>query len=282
MNQNDDLQQRVNQLQAALQDLQNQQQQQMHALQQQQQQQQQQPPQPPRAKPLPTLFFTDEKGGESWRSFKRRFEKVLRLHHYDDREAQDLLIYCLKGNAAKITEDLEPNAPGQTLDDLIDICEARFITPAASALARAQLDSATQQVGENLRAFHGRLREMHRRAYPHWQHGVDAMLIRRFALGVRHHRVRDQILRVNPDTYEQALAVAQTEQSIYVTTHPNQFHPEPIPRKTAGSKEEPMDIGFIAALGALRCFNCRSPRHVVKDCPKVRNQFQRKATGDFK
>lgn len=217
---------------------------------------------------LPSLLFRDEEK-DDWKTFRRCFEQQIELQHYNDHEAQTCLAYSIRGNAAKIVDDIHPNQPhGQTIADMLDRCEARFITPAASALARSQFETATQQASESLRLFHGRVRDLWRRAYPAAaQQADETILIRRFALGLRVVKVRDQVLRTNPLTYEAALDAAQTEQSVYVATHPEKA--EHLAGRRATPADEPMDISLIGAIGNLRCYHCKGHGHFLRECPKL-------------
>lgn len=225
----------------------------------------------PRNKPLPTLTFSNGKD-EDWPTFRRGFEHMRRFQQYTEEEAKTCLAYCIRGTAARIIDDIDPRDVNISLRDLMQLYEARFMPASASAIARAEFEQAQQQPKEQIMVFHGRLRDLWKRAYPEMARnnvrGADALIVRKFAMGLRSEDVRDEVLGTPNLTYEAALEIAQNKHSVWVATTTATMGGNP------DVKLDAMEIGAIgpANKGTGACYNCGSRNHLIRECPKPRQR----------
>jgi hypothetical protein len=125
-----------------------------------------------------------------------------------------------------------------------------------------------QQSKESVIQFHSRLLALWARAYPNWANNEE-MPIRRFAQGLRRQKVKEQVLRANPQTYEAALQAAQAEVAI-VDAHLAGFGQGGIIPGGAAAVE-PMEIG---ALADIQCHTCKKMGHMARNCTKGKKDFK--------
>lgn len=210
---------------------------------------------------------------DNWVVFRGSFERVAELNRYTNDEAKIVLAASMIDNAAVVVSDIDPIAGVRTLEGLLDRYEAKFLPPAASALARAEFDRASQNPLESELQYHSRLRSLFRRAYPHDNH--PDILIRRFSLGLKMTAIKEAVLRANPAHYDQALNVAQNERSVQINKQASgmighaDIEVDSISEEPTLNALSPEAYEHVAAIEkeTQKCFNCEAEDHLVFDCP---------------
>jgi hypothetical protein len=230
---------------------------------------------PPR---MPNLVY-EGKETDDWVSFRQAFENVTRFYAYDQEHAKWALKSCMRGVAFLTVSSIDHEDPDETLTDLLEDYEAKFMPPAASDLARARFETAVQGPKEVILQWHGRLLLLWTRAYGGGGHRDDvaeAILVRTFARGLRVKAVREHVLRTQPANYNAALNAAQTEQAVidsgsYIPGSNPSFANNIGGHGSGGAKNhggaEPMEIGAINATGnKVQCHTCHLFGHIAREC----------------
>ena len=167
--------------------------------------------QSPRLPPSGVAFTGEDH--EDWTAFRANFLNLVLFYDYSDVQAKRALRICVKGPATLAVDSIPVDNNQEDLATLLDKYEQLFMPPAASALARNHFEGAKQQQHEGLLNFHGRVWSLYVHAYPGLQH--DTVLpIRAFSGGLRQARIKEAVLRADPQTYEAALVQAQSEQAV--------------------------------------------------------------------
>lgn len=238
------------------------------------------PPPPPRGNPRMTGLHFEAKETDDWISFRQAFLNAALFNNYTLRQAKLALKGAMRGAAFLSVQDIELMDDQETLEQVLDAYEAKFMPPAASDMARSRFETAMQGAKETILQWHGRLRMLSVRAYGGGNN--EAQLIRAFAKGLRVRDVRKHVLRFQPDTYDAALNLAQTEQAVIDSCS---HIPGSVPefatniagqqsRGNAGARGvtqdgEPMEIGAIGK-GGIQCHTCHLFGHIARDCGLVK------------
>jgi len=146
---------------------------------------------------------------------------------------------------------------------LLDAYEALLLPASASNMARSEAKNASQDEGETILHWHGRLRNLYQRANPQLtlaQLNEDRNLIAAFIDGLTDSETIRFTLQANPLDYTAALNSAN-----------NSFTAAAGHRRALAIKTEPADnsIAAVSYPSTKRpCSNCKSPSHWRNDCPK--------------
>ena len=170
------------------------------------------------ARPPPTAGNKIEKfssgNPEDWITWRTQFTTIKDICGWDHRRSRRELRAAMTGTAARIVEDIPINADipaPQNVTFLLAEYELRFCPVAASDTARAELKHSSQRENETILQWHGRVRANYRLAYPDQEPAelnLNRDLIDYFVLGIADAAVRNEVYKVRPATFPEALVVA--------------------------------------------------------------------------
>ena len=162
----------------------------------------------------PILEKSDAVSFKIWRN---NFQTVVDINEWEVQRAKREAKAALTDEAAALAHDIDiqPANNAFTLAHLLEAYEARFVSPAASALAVSEFQVAKQEPLEPAVKFHSRLRGLYMRAYPANADGHNANLdlINHFITKLKNSDTRMHCFTANPQTYANALAAAQLHES---------------------------------------------------------------------
>lgn len=234
-------------------------------------------------------LFTEVHDVNAWKIWIRRFETVAQIANWNDQRMRRELAAGMGDAAAETTADIpieDPADPAYTYDEMKDLYEARFISPAASDAARADFRTAKQGAEESLLEWHSRLRGLFLRSFPGEDVngvGAPAQILRdQFITGIHTASVREYVWDQRPNTYVQALEHAQRKQATIQlqqsasTRARNDQRMAAIGAPTAdsGASEGVNAIDVATAI----CHHCKKKGHFLKNCHllnKARAFFER-------
>jgi hypothetical protein len=184
----------------------------------------------------------------------------------------------MRGAAALAVEGVDYRNTGFNLDAVLDEYETIFLPAASSAMAQTRYETCQQLPRETILGYHGRLKALWMRAYPHMTD--ESQLIRKFYNSIRGGKeLRGQIMRARPATYQAVLAAAQNECAVQDTLKGTQPGHNMNPR---ADDSEPMDLSALT-LNAIAeedadCFKCKRKGHFKRNCPEEQAHGKRAAT----
>jgi hypothetical protein len=234
---------------------------------------------------------------DDWPMWRAKFQSLVHVRGMDDLQARYTLHQFIDDVAGLATADIHPDPQpvpvgGFTIGDMLNRYQERLMPASASELARTELDVAIQHSSENPLQFHGRVRALYRRAFP-LDPDNEAHMIPIFRKGLAFIQVREAVQRGNPQTYQQALNLANAETSILTVrmAPQNQMQqqmtasdmgfgtPQPLGFGAPQQQQQavPMDCSAIQRmkhpmLNTVKpgtdktCYFCDSPNHLRPQC----------------
>ena len=151
----------------------------------------------------------------AWLDHRRHFQKIVLLHGWDDQRQRRELAASLQEAAGKAVQGIDPEAAGQTIANLLNLYNARFMPQAAGATARSNYQAARQLPAESVREWHTRIRELFALAYPNDDidnapHSLDL-----FIAGLHNSNVRFFVQSTNIPDFTQALPIAERAETAH-------------------------------------------------------------------
>lgn len=103
---------------------------------------------------------------EAWLEYRRHFQKIAELQNWDDHRCRQELAAGVQEKAGNAVADIDVNAAGIDINDVLTLYQNRFLPAAAGATARTNYQTARQLPTESVREWHTRVRELFFLAYP--------------------------------------------------------------------------------------------------------------------
>jgi hypothetical protein len=200
-----------------------------------------------------------------WITWRKYFEGMAAMWEWEDARARRELLTAMDGEAARMTQDIEFRAAGQTADDLLTELEGRFITEAGAKLAQQEFRKARQMPDETVLQFHSRVRTLFTRAYPGVPtegDGLARLLRDTFIWGLESRKITEYVSDGQPATYQDCLTRAQGKLATLVG-----FEDEKNKRSSKSglhamkgpTEDQPPD--------SRACHGCGQVGHFVRQCP---------------
>lgn len=240
--------------------------------------------------PCPTLSETSP---EAWHGFRARFERAKVLNHWTNCRARRHLQNALTGEAEEIVRLIpigdavaEGDEDAADVSELLDEYQAQFIDPTKIAMLLAKVERMRMKPGEELNAWHGRLKTAFRFANPDLTEDLiqsNSKIVDIFLGGLTDPAVTEKALDRSPATYTEALNAASAAYASearksrvrqnYGPTSSNRLgmsEVAPMPTSTGsrgGRGRRVPGAGPAGARAGLRCYLCDSQDHTFRACP---------------
>ena len=232
------------------------------------------PPKPTAAR----LQYYGNLPGENFISWRAHFMDMVGLNRWNTAEAKSFAFNAMKGRAQEFVMDINTKNANESVEDFLNLYQARFLPAARSQMLRAQFANVRQQPNESVQSLHSRMRVLYLLAYPDKEDQSRVMLVERFISALNNRDVQNFVRRRKPTTFEQALEIAAEETSFVLLD---------LASHTPGGLQQPTpsDTSVLAAIGSRssgaqtnrnpdrRCFYCDDPGHLKERCPARLQDF---------
>lgn len=159
-----------------------------------------------------------------WTTWREHFETVARINRWEAERACLEAKAAMEDIAARKVKDVslqrgppDPRDPYQmptwNLQSLLRTYESRFVTKEAGRIAEAKFLEASRSSGEDILAYHARLRDLFLRAFPGVVAETSAQLRSQFIRGLRSPAIMEYMSERDPTTYTECLAMAEQKQA---------------------------------------------------------------------
>jgi hypothetical protein len=187
------------------------------------------PAAPPHRDGRKLTAFSEANSPAEWTTWRAKFEMVASIQAWEDLRQRQELFAAMSGSAAKAVSDLPVIDPDPlpvhappllayvplTYKLVVASYEARFMTTAASDLARTEFQTCQQVPEETLLEWHGRVRDLFLQAYPGQDPNVvgvgSQLLIDRWVRGLDSDEIREGVLKERPTNFVKCLELAQNK-----------------------------------------------------------------------
>ena len=234
------------------------------------------PPKPTAAR----LQYYGNLPGENFISWRAHFMDMVGLNRWNTAEAKSFAFNAMKGRAQEFVMDISTKNAAETIEDFLNLYQARFLPAARSQMLRAQFAHVRQQPNESVQSLHSRMRVLYLLAYPDPEDQSRVMLIERFISALNNRDVQNFVRRRKPESFEDALTIAAEETSFVLLD---------LASHTPGGLQQPIpsDTSVLAAIGSKsssmqanrnpdrRCFYCDEVGHMKERCPARLKDFLR-------
>ena len=211
------------------------------------------------------------------------------VKNWDDQTARNNLANSMEGEANLRVQHIDPFGINPltgylySTADLLLAYDRIFLPEAGGQLARSLFKQARQRAeGEDILAWHSRLRTLFQRSDPHVDTETSRDLIEQFVQGLVNRDVRDRTYNDFPQTYTQALHYATQRHAALIVLqgqgHGHRRVGDPdIFAMSANPSGEAGEGGDIHAVWG-RCYLCNDTGHFRRDCPKRSQQKDKKGS----
>ena len=261
-----------------------------------------------------------------WRAFKRRANAARTLNQWTDQEAKSMILTVGEGEAADRIQSVEiggdpdlvpPPPDAKTYEQYMEEVQLKFQHREASSLAIADFQRCRMRSDEDFVAFHSRLSNIHKLAYPLRDQQTDVDLIRHFCLGINDRVIANYLMDQQPNRYDECLVLAQGKQGrmaqvsqshgprtgriaafgdavdgdhdlpededdfyVFDASEVGAINYETGSRKpTTKSRNRVLRRGGIGGNAVRQCGNCERFDHGTSDCPYIHAMGRRTGKG---
>ena len=220
--------------------------------------------------------------GENFLAWRSQFQVISEYNRWSQDEGKAMAFAYMSGQALESVMDIGLTDPLESVKDLLDKYQARFLPESRSQMLRAQFDHVVQLPNESIQKLHSRMRVLYQLAYPDLKDRSEINLIERFIKALNNREVQNHVRRRKPAKYTDVLNVAQEETAFVLmdaVTHSPSGPQQPMPG----------DGSFIGALRARpqiapavrqatttsdkKCYYCGEGTHLINRCPKRLKDF---------
>lgn len=223
----------------------------------------------------------------TWRT---HFTVVAEINNWNDLRQRREAFGAMENPAARLVSDLlyedipENDIPlgghQRTIKDVLDSMESRFLTTAASRLARVSFNEAQQLAEESILTWHGRIRDLYIRAYPLMRAeevmNNDPNLIDQFVIGIHRSQLKNEVYLKTPETFSSALTVAANTDAAMQALKAYEITPI---RRGIVKREINAVAGVVVGTDSngteshVQCYVCHEYGHRFRACPTVPSGF---------
>ena len=211
-----------------------------------------------------------------WQNWRAMFTMIARVMQWNDLRQRQELFINVQGEAAHVVQDIDPEAPQMTIDDLLTAYESRFVTRGAGDLARMEFSTAKQSDDEEILAYHGRLRSLFKRAYPAADVNAPVegrMLREKFILGLANPEIRKEVWKAQPGDFAAALTAAENHHATIAMM-------KMVEEGDRYQRRKGINNLGPTGKGGVLCWLCQERGHIRPDCPKNPNKRASKNKGN--
>lgn len=200
---------------------------------------------------------------DDWLAWKDHFRIACTINTWGHQRARREIKGAMRGDALRITSDIpiEDGAAAADPEQLLTVYEGRFVTQAATSEARRAYYVATQKPGEDVLAWHARLRSTFLRAFPGiGDYNNDVRLVEHYIAGLHDRSLRRMVIEADPQTFAAALEEASRKAAARSA--------EKSMSLLIKTKTEPGTTAHIAQMEAATglCYNCGFSGHFQHEC----------------
>ena len=219
--------------------------------------------------------------GENFLSWRAQFQVIATLNRWTNSEAKSMAFAYMRGHALDTVLDISITEEHQTLADVLEKYQLRFLHSSRSQMLRAQFHCVVQLPNESIQRLHARMRVLYNLAYPDVHDRSDIFLTERFVAALNNREVQNYVRRRKPSSFEEALEIANEETSFVLmdlATHAPGGLQQPLPGDStfvaslrpqqAGTKTPARNApSAFRSSEPKKCYYCEEAGHLRECCP---------------